>query len=133
MTIPKEHEPQVLQSGIHFMRSIAEAYGSEEGMRLWDAIASTLDPDIKGKIFIALLTGEYNDQLTLRLNLAKYDKYVNRVEGIKAIRMATGCGLKEAKDIHDNLVLGKIEKITIDPAIRTQNIGAFASVFITAH
>ena len=133
MTIPKEHEPQVLQSGIHFMRSIAEAYGSEVGMKLWDAIASTLDPDIKGKIFIALLTGEYNDQLTLRLDFSKYDKTVNRVEGIKAIRMATGCELKEAKDIHDNLALGKIEKITIDPASRTQNIGAFASVFITAH
>ena len=133
MTIPKEHEPQLLQSGIHFMRSIAEAYGSEEGMRLWDTIASTLDPDIKAKIFIALLTGEYNDQLTLRLDLAKFDTVVNRVEGIKTIRMATGLGLKEAKDIHDNLVMGKIEKITIDPATRTQNIGAFASVFIQAH
>jgi hypothetical protein len=133
MTIPKEHEPQLLQSGIHFMRSIAEAYGSEEGMRLWDAIASTLDPDIKGKIFIALLTGEYNDQLTLRLDLAKYDKVVNRVEGIKAIRMSTGLGLKEAKDIHDNLALGKIEKITIDPATRTQTIRNLDSVHILAH
>jgi len=133
MPIPKEHEPQLLQSGIHFMRSIAEAYGSEEGMRLWDAIASTLDPDIKGKIFIALLTGEYNDQLTLRLDLAKYDKVVNRVEGIKAIRMSTGLGLKEAKDIHDNLALGKIEKITIDPATRTQTIRNLDSVHILAH
>jgi hypothetical protein len=133
MTIPKEHESQVLQSGIHFMRSIAEAYGSEEGMKLWDTIASTLDPDIKAKIFIALLTGEYNDQLTLRLDLAKFDRVVNRVEGIRTIRMATGLGLKEAKDIHDNLAAGKIEKITIDPATRTQNIGAFASVFIQAH
>jgi hypothetical protein len=47
--------------------------------------------------------------------------------------MATGCGLKEAKDIHDNLALGKIEKITIDPAIRAQTIGYLASVFIQAH
>jgi hypothetical protein len=133
MPIPKEHESELLQSGIHFMRSIAEAYGSEEGMRLWDAIASTLDPDIKGKIFIALLTGEYNDQLTLRLDLAKYDKVVNRVEGIKAIRMSTGLGLKEAKDIHDNLALGKIEKITIDPATRTQTIRNLDSVHILAH
>ena len=133
MTIPKEHEPQVLQSGIHFMRSITEAYGSEEGMRLWDAIASTLDPDIKAKIFVALLTGEFNDQLTIQMDMVRYQAVVNRVEGIKAIRMATGLGLKEAKDIHDNLAAGKVEKITIDPAIRTQTIGYLASVFIMAH
>jgi hypothetical protein len=133
MPIPKDHEPQLLQSGIHFMRSITEAYGSEEGMRLWDAIASTLDPDIKGKIFIALLTGEYNDQLTLQIDMVKYRGHVNRVEGIKAIRMATGLGLKEAKDIHDNLALGKVEKITIDPATRTQTIRNLDSVFILAH
>lgn len=133
MPIPKDHEPQLLQSGIHFMRSITEAYGSEEGMRLWDAIASTLDPDIKGKIFIALLTGEYNDQLTLQIDMVKYRGHVNRVEGIKAIRMSTGLGLKEAKDIHDNLAMGKIEKITIDPATRTQTIRNLDSVFILAH
>jgi hypothetical protein len=133
MSIPKDHEPQLLQSGIHFMRSITEAYGSEEGMRLWDAIASTLDPDIKGKIFIALLTGQYNDQLTLQIDMVKYRGHVNRVEGIKAIRMSTGLGLKEAKDIHDNLALGKVEKITIDPATRTQTIRNLDSVFILAH
>ena len=135
MTIPKEHEPQLLQSGIHFMRSIAEAYGSEEGMRLWDTIASTLDPDIKAKIFIALLTGEYNDQLTLQMDMVRYNHSggSSRVEGIKAIRTATGLGLKDAKDIHDNLAAGKVEKIAIDPATRTHNIRYFDSVFIIAH
>jgi len=132
MPIPKEHESELLQSGIHFMRSIAEAYGSEEGMRLWDAIASTLDPDIKGKIFIAMLLGEYNDRLTIQLNM-KYSAHVNRVEGIKAIRMATGLGLKEAKDIHDSLVNGKTEKITIEPARRSETIRNLASVYILAH
>lgn len=133
MPIPKEHEPAILQSGMHFMRAITEAYGSEEGMRLWDTIASTLDPDIKGKIFIAMLTGEYNDQLTIQLDMVKYRTLVPRVEGIKAIRTVTGLGLKEAKDIHDNMALGKVEKITIDPVTRSQTIGLLASVCILAH
>jgi ribosomal protein L7/L12 len=47
--------------------------------------------------------------------------------------MATGLGLKEAKDIHDNLADGKVEKITIDPATRTQTIKNLDSVFIMAH
>lgn len=133
MPIPKEHEPAILQSGMHFMRAITEAYGSEEGMRLWDTIASTLDPDIKGKIFIAMLTGAYNDQLTIQLDMVKYRTLVPRVEGIKAIRTVTGLGLKEAKDIHDNMALGKVEKITIDPVTRSQTIGLLASVCILAH
>lgn len=133
MPIPKEHETGILQSGIHFMRAITEAYGSEEGMKLWDTIANTLDPDIKGKIFIALLTGEYNDQLIIRLDINIYRGIVNRVEGIKAIRTVSGLGLKEAKEIHDNLALGKTEKITIDPATRTQAINLLAGVYILAH
>ncbi len=131
--IPKEHEPAILQSGMHFMRAITEAYGAEEGMRLWDTIAGTLDPDIKGKIFIALLTGEYNDQLTIQLDMVKYRQYVNRVEGIKAIRYVAGLGLKEAKDLHDNMALGKVEKIKIDPVGRAQAIRQLASVYILAH
>lgn len=133
MPIPKEHEPAILQSGMHFMRAITEAYGSEEGMRLWDTIASTLDPDIKGKIFIAMLTGEYNDQLTIQLDMVKYRTLVPRVEGIKALRTVAGLGLKEAKDIHDNMALGKVEKITIDPVGRAQAINQLASVCILAH
>ena len=133
MPIPKEHEPAILQSGIHFMRAITEAYGAEVGMRLGDTIASTLDPDIKGKIFIALLTGEYNDQLTIHLDIVRYRQQVPRIEGIKALRLVAGLGLKEAKDLHDNMTQGKVEKITIDPAFRSQAIGQLASVCILAY
>jgi hypothetical protein len=133
MPIPENHETDILQSGIHFMRSITEAYGAEEGMKLWDTIASTLDPDIKGKIFFAMLLGEYNDRLTIQLDMVKYRAHVQRVEGIKAIRTVTGLGLKEAKDIHDNMTLGKVEKITIEPTRRSEAIKHLASVHIIAH
>lgn len=133
MPIPKQFENEIMQFGIHFMRAITEAYGSEEGMRLWDTIASTLDPDIKGKIFIAMLTGEYNDRLTIHLDMVECSVHVPRVEGIKAIRTVTGMGLKEAKDIHDNLALGKQETITIEPTRRHEAIRQLASVHIIAH
>jgi hypothetical protein len=133
MPIPKNHETDILQSGIHFIRAITEAYGAEEGMKLWDTIASTLDPDIKGKIFIAMLLGEYNDCLTIQLDMVKYRTHVPRVEGIKAIRTVTGLGLKEAKDIHDNMAMGKVEKITIKPTLRAEAIMNLADVYILAH
>jgi hypothetical protein len=44
--IPSEHKAEIITTGINFMRAITEAYGSDEGMRLWDTIATTLDSDI---------------------------------------------------------------------------------------
>ena len=58
--IPAEFKEDIIQSGINFMRVITEAYGTDEGMKLWDTIATTLDPDVKGQIFFAMLTGDYN-------------------------------------------------------------------------
>ena len=63
--IPAEHKAEIIQSGMNFMRAITEVYGTDEGMKLWDTIASTLDPDIKGQIFFAMLTGEYNNIITI--------------------------------------------------------------------
>ena len=83
------------------MRSITEAYGADEGMRLWDAIASTLDSDVKGQIFFAMITGTYNDKVELRgMNDTGMN---NAVPCIKAIREYSGLGLKEAKDMYDRL------------------------------
>ena len=94
--IPADFKEDIIQSGINFMRSITEAYGTDEGMKLWDTIASTLDPDVKGQIFFAMLTGDYNGVVSISSAQAGSD----RVWRIKAIRSVTdpSLGLKEAKD-----------------------------------
>lgn len=114
--IPSEHRQDVIQSGINFIRSITEAYGSEDGMRLWENIASVLDPEIKGQIFFALLTGEYNGVVVLTGSVAS----ANKVALIKAVRSVDirRLGLKEAKDICDNLWSGKPQKLEVDPKNR---------------
>ena len=112
--IPADHKQDVIQSGINFIRSITEAYGSDEGMKLWDNIASVLDPDVKGQIFFALLTGEYNGIITLTGAMAAS----NKIALIKAVRSVTGMGLKEAKDVCDNLWSGKPQKLTVEPKNR---------------
>lgn len=99
MTIPAGYEEQILADGLNFMRTITEAYGAEEGMKLWATIADSIDPDIKGKMFFAMLTGEYVD----RIRISGYTNNHNYVGIIKAIRGATGLGLKEAKDLADLL------------------------------
>lgn len=110
--IPFEYKQDVIQSGINFMRSITEAFGADEGMKLWNTIADTLDSDIKGQILFALLTGEYNGIVTLT---GVVDS-ANKVTMIKAVRNVDNrrLGLKEAKDLCDNLCSGKPQKLHID-------------------
>ncbi len=114
--IPAEHKKQILQNGITFMRTITEAYGSDEGMKLWDGIASVLDPDIKGEIFFALLTGEYDNVITI----TNCNPTSDRIQRIKTIRSVTmpRLGLKEAKDLSDMVDSGYPIKLTIDSTQR---------------
>ena len=95
--IPEDHKTAVISNGLHFMRSITEAYGADEGLKLWDTITNTLDPDVKGQIFFAMITGTHNDTILLSSVYTGADA----VSCIKEIRNWTGYGLKEAKDIVD--------------------------------
>ena len=115
--IPNEYKQDVIQSGINFMRSITEAFGNDEGMKLWDTIASTLDPDVKGQIFFAMLTGEYNNIITI----TGHNPGADRVRMIKTIRTVDkrNLGLKEAKDMSDHLTVGNAVKLEIDPSVRS--------------
>lgn len=97
MPIPNEYKQSVISSGIEFVRAVTEAYGAEEGMRLWDKLNETLDPDVKGEVFFAMITGSYYDKITLHPS----PNMSNRVAAIKSVRSWTGLGLKEAKDIVD--------------------------------
>lgn len=109
--IPEEHNAAVISTGLHFMRSITEAYGTEEGMRLWETIADTLDPDVKGQIFFAMLTGTHNDTIVLRgINLSS-----DKVKCVKEIRNWTGLGLKEAMDVWNSVYHGSGARLTVKP------------------
>lgn len=113
--IPVEHKEDIIQNGINFMRSITEAYGTDEGMKLWDVIASTLDPDVKGQIFFAMLTGDYNGVVSI----TSFEG-ADRINRIKAIRTVTGHGLKEAKDLSDLLDSGKKITLKVNPKQRLE-------------
>lgn len=112
--IPAEHKQEIIQSGINFMRTITDAYGTDEGMKLWDTIASVLDPDVKGQIFFSMLTGEFNGIVTIHSSVPN----ANKVWRIKALRSVGGYSLKEAKDLCDSLDNGASIKLNVDPKNR---------------
>lgn len=95
----------IVVSGLQFMRSITEAYGSERGMALWESISDTLGPNLKGEIFFRLLTGNGSSTITVLSSMAKPSNLF--ISYIKAVRKYTGWGLKEAKDFCDLTESGK--------------------------
>ena len=109
--IPEDHKTAIVSSGLTFMRSITEAYGADEGMRLWETIAGTLDPEVKGQIFFAMITGTHNNRIVLR----RVGTNTDRVARIKEIRNWTGLGLKEAKDASDLVEMGKPMSLAVKP------------------
>ena len=113
MSLPDDHKADIITNGLHFMRSITEAYGSDKGLELWEQITSVLDPEVKGQIFFAMITGQYNNRILLK----GLEEEINVIWCIKAVRQWTGYGLKEAKDLVDRLKspLGHTEHITVNP------------------
>jgi hypothetical protein len=132
--IPQEHKPRIIQDGIHFITAISQAYGAEEGMKLWERIAEVLDPSVKGDIFFAMLTGQYNDRVYANLNQSiPHVASANKIAVIKCIRTYTGLGLKEAKDLTDLMLFGsKVEMILERPHQRSEFIRELSSLGILA-
>jgi hypothetical protein len=113
--ITDEHMDAIVSDGIAFIRSITTAYGSDTGMELWDTIANTLDPNVKGKIFFAMLTGTHEDRVTLSgaVNSA------NKITCIKIIRQFTGLSLTEAKNAYESPVnYGQPSVLKVNPKER---------------
>ena len=118
-----ENKSYIIQTGIDFMRAITEVYDTDEGMKLWDTIASTLDPSIKGDIFFALLTGEYSSTVSITGYTGN-----NKVELIKAIRSISGLGLKEAKDLSDEVFAGRVVGLIVEPRLRSHAVAVLQGV-----
>jgi hypothetical protein len=94
----------LISDSIRFLESLGNYYGAERAMEVWKALGPTVGEDVKGQVFMTMLSGNGN---SMRLELARpampYSGPMHSVAVpvIKAIRAATGIGLKEAKDLWD--------------------------------
>jgi hypothetical protein len=118
--IDHDDRNRLINSGISFMQTITDIYGAEKGMELWTAIADTVSTDLKGDIFMALLTGNYH-QDRIHVKQPFHGPMSNKVSLIRCIRNydKRNLGLKEAKDIADSLETGIVEILQVDPAVRS--------------
>lgn len=118
--IDHDSRNRLVNSGISFMQTITDIYGAEKGMQLWEVIADTVSPDLKGDIFMALLTGNYH-QDRIHVRQPFQGPMASKVSLIKCIRNydKRRLGLKEAKDIADSLETGAIQILEVQPEIRS--------------
>jgi ribosomal protein L7/L12 len=81
------------------LRELTKEYGSTKSMEIWEQLSDLLpDADLKMEVFkLMLLGGRYGTNIELRYWNAQYKK----VPAIKALRVVTNLGLKEAKDAVD--------------------------------
>ena len=103
---------EVVFDGIRFLESLTRYYGPEKGMEVWEAMGQAVGDEIKGKVFFSMLTGESSNRVRIQAGTCN-----QAVAAIKAIRTATGYGLKEAKDAWD---LSKYQVVTLDNVQREQ-------------
>jgi hypothetical protein len=108
----------LIWSSINFMETVSKIYGADKGMELWSTIADTIDPELKGQIFLQMLTGTHNAS-RLQVRNPLMSPVENRVDVIRCIRTydSRRLGLKEAKDITDSLDNGGMAILEVDPQI----------------
>ena len=116
--VPAEHVGPIVDAGLQFLRAITEAYGPEKGQEVWDSITNTLGPNVKGAIFFAMLTGHCSQNVRF---VAGPQKTNNQVNVIRAIRIATDMGLKDAKDLSDLAEGGMHQTVTVIGGFRERD------------
>lgn len=100
--ITREQKRELTDSGLMFLRALGNVYGSDRAMEMWQQLADTVDPDLKGWTFEAMLLGRMDSSIVI----TALGSFVNKIGVIKAIRVwdRRNLGLKEAKDMYDELV-----------------------------
>ena len=117
--LPEKYREDLVGAGIAFMQTIADIYGADKGMALWNTIADTIDPDLKGEVFMAMLSGNYRrDKINVKNPFVS--KMADKIAVIKCIRTydRRQLSLKAAKDIADRLDMAGSEILEVDPNIR---------------
>ncbi len=119
MPIPAEHQDKLVDAGLHFLRALSDAYGNERALEFWSTLSDTIDPDLKGLTFSAMLTGRLGQLLTITGVVGTF----NKVSLVKAIRTwdRRNLGLKEALDMLNPLLdNNKAMRLEIDYSVLEQ-------------
>ena len=120
----------IVSDGLTFLKSLTEHYGPDKAQVIFDGMCDAVDPEIKGAILFALLSGHSTNTITLQSIPAES----NFIQIIKDIRNATGLGLQETKNLCDAVrSYSKPQRITVSTSkqrsILTRDLASQGCVF----
>ena len=116
--LTEEEKVMLVTSSIGFIRSVTEVWGPEKGMELWETVSNTISADLKGDLFFGMITGKYSLRGVTFSKIDPISMSNNFVSMIKAVRTATGWGLKEAKDFCDEVKAGHVKTVEVSGKAR---------------
>ena len=96
MTRDELARDELVSASLYFLQTVGNIYGGEAAMAAWEKIADAVDPDLRGQVFKAMLTGSGRGNITIKSCDA-----MKAIPLIKLIRQydIRNLGLKEAKDM----------------------------------
>lgn len=100
--------PEILHAAISFART-AMQYGDANSYSRVQSLFNAYDAELGNEIMMLML--RRNDFNTISLKLTGNGYTVQKISAIKAIRALTSLGLKESKDISDEVEAGKTVRL----------------------
>lgn len=103
LTDAKKHS--IIGATQAYTEALINIFGDDEGVEIANQVADLVLHNLSKQMLANKITGKYGDTVTVvsapsRVTGQPYGSY-NKVSCIKAVREATGLGLKEAKDVLD--------------------------------
>jgi len=128
LTESNEEFDEVIFDGIRFMESLARHYGAERSIEVWDQLGEVLGPDVKSRVFLAMLTGESSNRIRVSRGTC-----TDAVAAVRAIRQATGMGLKEAKDAWDLTAIKTVTIVNVQRDLRSDFVRDLRRIGMRVH
>ena len=108
----KELPASLLLSAKNLLRDITKYYGDEQGMVMWRSLKEGMGEDLQNAVLMGLLRGIKYD-LKIRTHAPRESRMF--INAIKAVRVATGYGLKDAKDFMDQVENVGYSTLSVSP------------------
>lgn len=98
-----QNQELLLRDALNFYVSISRVYGPEKAIQMFDLLCKDVCPELGQRVFFKMLQGHTSTRVTVTgLNLQH-----DRVSCVRELRRLTGCGLKEAIGILEQLAQGQ--------------------------
>lgn len=108
-----EFPTSLIVSARNLLRDITKYYGDEQGMKMWRSLKEGMGEDLQNAVLMGLLRGIKYDLKIRTTSQPRENRKL--IEALRAVRHATGYGLKDAKDFMDQVENVGYSTLSISP------------------